>query len=96
MKNKELVLIISMVLLINLSGCNAVNSIQPTKASTAVNSDVIFSKLIPVENLNKSFVVGLNPFIKNDLKYTSTIYLLIENKSDQEIWFPVNEGIKIY
>jgi hypothetical protein len=95
MKKKQSILIMTVITLISLAGCIA-QSTQFTRVPIGNNSEVAFSTLVPVRDMNKSFVVSLDPFSKNTLKNDAFLYLQIVNKSDQEMWFPIDGGIKIY
>jgi hypothetical protein len=55
-----------------------------------------FSKLYPLKDLNKSISLDLNPSIKSDLKSGSNIFLQVQNRSDQQIWFDPDWQIRIY
>ncbi|MDR3574611.1 MAG: hypothetical protein P4L50_12155 [Anaerolineaceae bacterium] len=69
---------------------------QLSQTAIIENPEIAFSTMVPLEDMNKSIVVGLSPFVKSELKNDSQIYLQAENKSNQEIWLPVEGRIKIY
>jgi len=55
-----------------------------------------FKNQVPVNDMNKSFCIWVDSSNYAELKFGSDIYVVIENLSDQQIFFPLGYGTRLF
>jgi hypothetical protein len=68
--------------------------VQHSRVNDALEKS--FKNIVPVDDVNHTLTLKLNPQKENALEIGSNIELVVENISDRPIIFPTGFGIEIY
>lgn len=71
-------------------------SCSPVQPSVSNDLEISFRELISIDDINKSFQIHAESIEQRNLKFESDIQVVLENLSNQQIFFPVGYGIRLF
>ncbi len=72
-----------------------ISSCRINQSTITHSNELSFQQLYPFK-MNENILVKVEPSSQETFRYGSNIHIVIENKSEQEIFFPVGFGIKMF
>lgn len=68
----------------------------PVRPKVSESLETSFRELMLVDDINKSFQIYIDSTDRESMKFGSDIHVVIKNLSNQQIFFPVGYGIRLF
>ena len=89
--NRHFRMVVSLLsAIVMISGC------LPSQPEVSKELEASFRSLVPIDDMNRSIRIRVDTEVQEDLKFGSDIHVVIDNLSDQQIYFPLGFGIRLF